>query len=244
MSPVSPVSHCSKWRKNALVRARKRGVSLIELLVVAALIAIVLAVFGTATIKPASAHGLSTASRDLSNLLTLARAEAVRHQTVVRVVFPLEWPEVDSPGRFSHVALWRWDAATSRFKQDSGWTKIPDGVVLEPEMPDYIRNSGYANHDGATIRGDYALRDGADPFEVEILTSDIECRYIEFLPTGAARIPLGEGKRIILVAVEGFEEPAGSGRIVRTNPKDRKRAENWAQVNVETLTGKVQIYRP
>lgn len=243
MSPVTSISQRRTRRKFLENKPSRGGYSLLEMLMVVMFVALILLAFSTGIFKPASSQGLSTAARDLSNYLTLARAEAVRHQTVVRVVFPMEWPEIDDQGRYNRMGLWKWEAATAKFKQMHNWVKIPDGVVLEPEMPDYVREAGYAHHDGATIRGDYALREDVQPFIVRILESNIATRYIEFLPTGGARMPEGEEKRIILVAVEGFEEPPGSGKIIRT-ATDGKHATNWAQVNIETLTGKVQIHRP
>lgn len=221
--------------------ASSTGFTLVELIAVMGLMMIVLTAFAITTIRPSSAANLASASRDVSNYLTLARAEAVRRQTVVRLVFPMKWP--GETGRYSRMSLWRWEPATETFVGMTGWAPIPEGVILEPELPEYVKKAPYARHDGATVRGDYALTVDGPPFAVTYRKNTVPVRYIEFLPTGAARLPGGEQKRIVLVLVEGIEEPPGSNQIIRTSPGG-DRAQNWAQINVETLTGKVRIYRP
>lgn len=222
---------------------RSGGWSLIELMMVLGIMSIVLVYFAAMSIKPSSSQSLSSAARDLANYLTLARAEAVRHQTIVRLVFPKRWPGIEDPESFRRMALWKWDPPQEKFIQMGGWAKIPEGIVLEPRYPNYCLDARYAKHDGATTRGDYLLQHGGEPFEITINRKPTQTRFIEFLPTGGARIPEGLEKRIILVAVEGFEDPPQSGHIFRTtNGGDN--AKNWAQVNIETLTGKVRVYRP
>ncbi|MEM7013967.1 MAG: GspH/FimT family pseudopilin [Verrucomicrobiota bacterium] len=207
------------------------------------LMMIAMVYFASTTLKPSSSQNLASAARDLANYLTLARAEAVRHQTVVRLVFPKRWPGIEDPESYRRMALFRWDPSLEEFVKMGGWAKIPEGVVLEPDYPNYCLNSGYANHDGATTRGDYLLQHQGEPFEITINRKSTQTRFVEFLPTGGARIPEGLEKRILLVAVEGFENPPQSGNIVRT-VTGGDRPKNWAQVNIETLTGKVRVYRP
>ena len=222
---------------------RIAGWTLTEMIMVVGLMLIVMVAFAAMTARSSSSQNLASASRDLANYLTLARAEAVRHQTIVRLVFPERWPGIEDPGMFRRMSLWKWEPALEEFRQLSGWAKIPDGVVLELEYPEYARDAGYAEKDGATTRGDYALEKRGVPFDIQIRRKETPTRFIEFLPTGGARIPEGEEKRIIIVAVEGFEDPPGSGNLVRT-ATGGDRPQNWAQVNIETLTGKVRVYRP
>jgi hypothetical protein len=69
----------------------------------------------------------------------------------------------------------------------------------------------------------------------------ISGRYIEFLPSGAARIPNSAERRAIFVATQGFAE---AGQQITYTSQAGGRPNNWAQINVDTLTGRVRVYRP
>ena len=213
------------------------------MLLVLIVIFAVLAIFVAGTGKTNSARDLAATARTVSNTLILARAEAVRHQTITRVVLPIEWPD-DDGGPYSRMSIWRWVPSEEKFRGVSTWQKLPDNVTVEPEMPSYVSYAEYAKKDGATVKGDYLLGGEAGaPFEVEFDGREVPTRFVEFLPTGAARLPGGDLKRIILVLVEGYRDPENDYELVRMSAPHGDPT-NWAQINIETLTGKVWIYRP
>ena len=45
---------------------------------------------------------------------------------------------------------------------------------------------------------------------------------------------------MLIVVINGYIDSAGGGDIIYTD----EGAKNWAQFNVDTLTGRVRIYRP
>ena len=102
-------------------------------------------------------------------------------------------------------------------------------------------------NDASTVRGSCVLADDAHDFAANaVFAADtnfgtISTRYIEFLPTGAVRIPGSSDRQAIFVAAEGYTD--ASLQITHTAQTGGHPA-NWAQVNVDTLTGRAHVYRP
>ncbi len=236
-------------RQEPVIHARERGFSLIEMLVVISAILLMFMALGTVSSRVLGSQTLNSGVRELANYVMMARAEAVRHQTITQLRFVTAEGGQPNENAYRSLAIWMLaDPDEQAYEALTGWHTISEGLILEPEFPDYVKTAPYAKNDGTIIRGDYALARKDKPERVEIARRETSYRYIEFLPSGAARLPKGETNTTILVVVEGHAEPAGSAKIMRTAPRakgdDAKKVANWAQINVTNLTGNVRIYRP
>ena len=185
----------------------------------------------------------SGASR-LAGLLNLARNEAIAQHTIVRFAVATAWPDATAGGALRRVSLWALDPESGRYLQIGKWEDLPVGIVLEKEIPDYVRTAAYAQNDASTVRGSSVLTDeiSADTsFNAESSLGTIPTRCIEFLPNGSARIPGSADRQAIFVATNGF---ADTGNRITHTAQANGHAANWAQLNVDTLTGRTHIYRP
>lgn len=187
---------------------------------------------------------LDTGAALLAGLLNQARSEAIAQHTIVRFAVATSWPDATAEGNLRRVSLWSLDTESGRYLQIGKWEDLPVGLVLEKEIPDYVSDAAYAQNDASTVRGSSILTDDADgesSFTTESTLGDIPTRYIEFLPNGSARIPGATDRQAIFVATSGF---ADAGNHITHTAQTNGRAANWAQLNVDTLTGRTHVYRP
>lgn len=188
---------------------------------------------------------LQSGVRTFAGMLSLARSEAIARHTVVRFAVAQDWTgKKDSNLR--KISLWAWDATVEKYLQISAWEELPVGVVVEPELPEYVKDSSYATADTASVRGDCVLETAfaaKAEFDASTGAEPISARYIEFLPSGTARIPGGTARHAIFVTTQGFTNPDGQ-TLTYTSRAEVGKPANWAQVNVDTLTGRVRIYNP
>ncbi len=189
------------------------------------------------------ANTVAVGAGKLSGLLTLARSEAIAQHTIVRFVVAENWNgQTDANCR--RMSLWAWRADIGSFAPLTNWEELPVGVIIERELPAYIRAAQYATDDASTVRGSSVLDESsASTAEFAAGTGQdaISTRFIEFLPSGSARIPGSAERRAIFVATQGFANP--DQRLTYTSQANGQ-PNNWAQVNVDTLTGRVHVYRP
>ena len=225
----------------------RRGFSLVEVLTVLVVIGILLAI----AIPTLHTPKLSTSGRAVSDMMMLARAQAISNNTIARFVVATESDDDSQPYRM--MSVWLYDKEAEEYRISEGWTRVTDGVVFEPEAPDYLGNAAYAEKDPSVVRGDYFL--GSSFPEWEIPKSDEESdtesqmkgRYFEFRPNGDARIKNGDYRTIQVVLCEGFFKNPSSedSELIYTSPeKDGGRPKNWEHVVVDTLTGRIQLLSP
>lgn len=215
---------------------------MIELMAVMALITLVAGISVPAMKGITGGHVVDTAAGKLSGLLTLARSEAIAQHTIVRFVVAADQSGERQDTNLRRVSLWAWRADAGRFLQLTNWEELPVGMIIERTLPDYIRTARYATDDAATVRGSCVLDDefsSEASFYTEL--NQVAGRYIDFLPSGSARIPGSSERRAIFVTTQGFAD--ASQQITYTSQADGAPT-NWAQVNVDTLTGRTHIYRP
>lgn len=215
-----------------------------EILVVLAVIAILIALTVPTLSSLSGATSLSTGTRQVSNLLTLARTEAIKLHTVTRFVVVTEASKTEEVA-YRRYGIWAWNPELEEFRPLSSWEELPLDAVFEPIEPTYIRQSLYAKDDATSVRGDYVL-DEERMFISDTGGEDFTMQYVEFLPSGAARIQDGTERNIMLVVTGGIIAPGDEGdlpSIVYKNADDGK-PNNWSQINIDTLTGRVRIYRP
>ena len=189
-------------------------------------------------------NAIEASAAKLSGLLTVARSEAIAQHTIVRFVIATDYTGREQEANLRRVSLWSWHPEVATFLQMTNWEDLPVGVIIERTLPDYIRSSAYATADASTVRGSSVLDPQAAAgaqFSTGPKDEAITGRFIEFLPSGAARIPGSTERRAIFVATEGF---ADTDQHITYTSQSHGQPGNWAQVNVDTLTGRAHVYRP
>jgi hypothetical protein len=215
----------------------------IELIAVIGIITVISGLTVPAVVGLTSSTALNTGTSQLADFLSLARSEAIARHTVVRFAVASE-SENDPERELRQFALWAWDPESHRYFQISHWESLPKGVILEPGRPEYLKTAAYASQDGSLVRGDSVL---GTPFSESAEFTEgpegerLSMRYVEFLPSGAVRIPGGTARQAIFVATHGSR---GAGGSISYVARHEGRPSNWAQVNVDTLTGRVHVHRP
>ncbi|MFV1994074.1 MAG: Tfp pilus assembly protein FimT/FimU [Verrucomicrobiales bacterium] len=224
------------------IRFRRAGFTLFEILAVLMVMAVLAGFSLPALIGVMGSRSLKVAAREVSNVLVLARTQAIARHTLVRFVVVDSWPGEQGLPR-SRYALWIWDEGAEDFELLSEWERLPTGLFFEPSMPAYALRSSYAMRDANTVYGDYLLGRGEAKFVRSFEGRAVSMDFIDFLPTGAARLQQGEKYRAMVVFSEGIDDPSGVG-VVYTNPDETRGGPgNWVQMNIEKLTGRVQIYQ-
>jgi prepilin-type N-terminal cleavage/methylation domain-containing protein len=223
---------------------RQHGFSVIELLAVIAIISTIAGIGGSA-LRFVGSNGLTTGTRTLAGFLTMARSEAIARHAVVR--FAIATPSAeDGEAGLRKVSLWAWSNDTAMFEPITKWEALPTGVILEPQLPAYLREAKYAVAAPATVKGDCVLADDfeeAAEYTFRSAQAETKARYLEFMPSGNIRIPGGTSRQAILVATEGNLANDESG-VVRYTSGSEGRPTNWAQINIDRLTGRVRVYQP
>ena len=105
-------------------------------------------------------------------------------------------------------------------------------MFFSVELPQKTQEADYARKEPASIRGDYILDRKAESFQhfSTVSKEKRKLHFLDFSPSGRANVPWGE-ERNLIVAIH-----SGSFDIEKTA--------NWVQFTVDTLTGRVRVYRP
>lgn len=223
--------------------ACRRAFSLVEIL---AVLAVVTVITGLSVPALNGVHGgntLNAATVKLVGLMNVARSEAISRNTIVRFVVNKDWPNKPEVN-LRRVSLWAWDSEIEQFVPLTPWEDLPDGVIVESELPDYVEHSSYAKDDRASVRGDCVLDSNFEEmatFNPASAEKPVDGRFIEFTPAGNVRIPGGDARSAIFVITNGFANEDGTLRYAKASEGVPA---NWAQLNVDTLTGRVRVYRP
>ena len=190
-------------------------------------ISVLAIVLGLVTVSMGSlrSSSLSTATRQFADYLNLCRSQAIARHTVIRVGIVVDSSNPDDACR--RYSAWAWNKRTREFEQVHEWKRLSRDLVFDPSLPPYIREATYAKRDASAVRGDYWLKAA----EMEKVKETGTIRFLEFSPGGRASVEYGDGRNVVILMRNGEREDP--------SPKP-----NWSQFNVDTLTGRVRIYRP
>ena len=183
---------------------------------------------GAMSLTSLRATSLSTATRQFADFVSLCRSQAIARHTAVRVGIVVSADEDDEQSEFRRYSAWAWDKRSKNFEQLTEWRSLSGDLVFEPEFPDYLKESEHAKADVSSVRGDYVLESGEDQMA---LGENEAIRYFDFSPAGRASQDAGDLRNLIIVVRPGEAETEFLGG-------------NWSQFNIDTLTGRVRIYRP
>ena len=175
--------------------------------------------------------GLSTATRQVADYINLCRSRAISKHTAIRMGVVVETDARQDPmsdTRMKRFSSWAWNKKTKTFDQLDAWQTLPGDLIFEPRVAKYVRKSEYADTDPSAVRGHQVL---AEPAGTPMKVNGQTIRFIQFSPTGRASVEGIEDRNLILVIRSGDAQTNFQGT-------------NWAQFNVDTLTGRVRIYRP
>jgi hypothetical protein len=192
-----------------------------ELLVVTGIIAILMTLVIPALVALSASNGLSTGGRVVSNLLTIARSEAINRRTSIRFEVATTWP-ADPTQAYRKLTLVQYDNVALTYTQLTGWQTLPTGVALKdpstnPPSGKYFLGVAQTQAPSLTLAG-----------------QTITTKYLEFAPNGAPNMdPASTPVRIRVV--QGFT----SGTSVT-----QAGSSNWYEVDVDGLVGKAQVARP
>ncbi len=207
-----------------------------------ALVVVLLALAVPAATTITKSSNLNNAGRLITNLLTVARSEAINQRTIVRVEIATDWPP-DAAYRFRKATITKavLDTASNsyRFQQITGWETLPDGITFEINDP-----AGSSPSDGSKYfrASDDSLQNTNT--SLTIGTDTVPTRFVAFTPTGGLSIPSALVIPIRARLVEGF--PTGPEAISYTHRGNQGGAGplNWFDLRIHPLVGRIEIGRP
>lgn len=221
----------------------RRAFSLIEVLTVLSIISIIAGFSVPAISGITRSRSLDTGARLMAGWLNVARSEAISRHTLVRFAVARDWPG-KSEANLRKVSLWAWDTELDAFFPITPWQELPLGVAMETSLPDYLKHGAYATDDRSSIKGDFVLEENfAAKAEFDARTGDdfVRARFVEFTAAGSARLPGGTARQAMFVLTPGVAQ--SNGDFTRTTNANGHAA-NWAQINIDTFTGRVRVYQP
>lgn len=206
------------------------GFSLAETVVVAALFALLL-VLTIPALSALSAAKLTSSGRELADFLHQCRSRAIAKRSLVRVGFVVSSPEASEPHR--RYAAWEWDKKTQSFSPFTSWHTLPSNVILAKSLPRNASRAAYIRNEPSTASGDWINAPEATVFREPHSRTEGEMTltYFDFTPSGKAIYDWGEKRNLLLCLVPA--ETTSTGDV-----------DNWIQFSIDTLTGRVRVYRP
>ena len=176
-----------------------------------------------------SSSGVSAASREVGNMLGLARQVAITQRTYARVVFPYS-------GTGIHPEMWYQTYAVMTNRNNSlatGWTYMTkwEYLPLGAVFPQTIPGGGLG-----ALNDPNSLSEATLPFPIPANPNNTApLVYIEFGPTGAATA-LTSGSGSALAITKGFTA-ANTGVVTPTAFVNSSNT----LIGVDTLVGRIQV---
>jgi prepilin-type N-terminal cleavage/methylation domain-containing protein len=211
----SPSSFSTSYFRLSNLSVKTRcAFTLLELLVVIAIIIVVLAFTVPAVTGLSKSSNLNSAGRIVANLLTVARSEAINTRSLIRFEIATTWPS-DPSNAYRKVVVVKHDATTGTDSPLTNWQTLPTGVVFQ---------------DPSALAGAQQQTPN-----LTVGSQSITTYYVEFQPTGALNIDPSKSP-VTFRLVPGF--------IDGTNGPKATSANNWFDISVDSMVGRVAITRP
>ncbi len=202
-----------------------------ELLIVLAIMSVLSGVV-IGSLGSLRSTSLSVHTREFADFVNLCRSDAIARHTAIRVAI-VDISSIDPEENLRKYSAFEWNAQTREFQQYRAWQSLPLDLVFAENFPEFVKNSTYYIDDPSSVRGDYVMSLPGNTVDETFsqLGADYRMRFFEFSPSGRASAPTGNHRNLVL--------------IVRPGQGDRHEAvPNWSQFNIDTLTGRIRIYRP
>jgi prepilin-type N-terminal cleavage/methylation domain-containing protein len=197
--------------------------TLLELLVVMAIMVIILAFTIPVVTGLSKSNNLNAGGRTVANLLTIARSEAINRRALIRFEVATTWPN-DFTSAYRKITLVQHDIATGNDTQLTKWETLPAGISFQPKDP------------SPNSTGVYFF--GLNPVSsVPLSGQNVPTNYIEFLPTGALNVPIAKSP-VRLRVVPGLVSSVGAASVTLTSTA------NWMDASIDGLVGRIALARP
>lgn len=211
--------------------SRSPGFSLMEMMIVLAIMSILSAVV-VGSLGTLRSTSLSVTTREFADFVNLCRSDAIARHTAIRVAI-VESSSSDPDENYRKYTAFSWNSQSRQFEQYREWESLPGDLVFDQSLAGFVKKSTYYQEDPSSVRGDYLMQISDNSFDrmVTQLSTSYRFRFFEFSPSGRASAPGGDHRNLVVVI------RPGEGGTAREIP-------NWSQFNIDTLTGRIRVYRP
>lgn len=214
--------------------------TLLELLTVMGVIALLLSLTMPAINSIGAAGRLGSAARLVSNMMTIARSEAINSRAPVQLrIVTDKWTAgaENYDAHYRKMSLWKYDRDANSYRQFSRWETLPPGVLVQPG-PDPSSTYSFPSSDSPGL---YFLSSAPDSSlqDIAVNGATVNAASFEFSPNGSLQTGGTPVSRSYLLLVEGHI-PEGQSTPVSTHAGQK----NWAQIRVSPLTGRITVVRP